>query len=64
MAEIEFAALATQCLDRRIADQDILEQEALAWARNRNQAHKTVHWKFTKQAAREKLKNKYPMLTN
>lgn len=64
MAEIEFAALATQCLDRRIAEQDTLEQQALTWAHNRNKARKTVNWRFTKHAAREKLKNKYPMLTN
>jgi hypothetical protein len=64
MAEIEFAALATQCLDRRIAAQGTLEKEALAWARNRNKARKTVKWRFTKYAAREKLKNKYPMLIN
>jgi DDE superfamily endonuclease len=63
MAEIEFAALATQCLNRRIADQDTLAQEALAWAHNRNTAHKTVNWRFTKHTAREKLKNKYPTLT-
>lgn len=64
MAEIEFAALATQYLDRRIADQDTLEQQALTWAHNRHKARKTVNWRFTKHAAREKLKNKYPMLTN
>jgi hypothetical protein len=64
MAEIEFAALATQCLDRRIAEQDTLEKEALTWAHNRNKARTTVNWRFTKYAAREKLKNKYPMLTN
>jgi hypothetical protein len=64
MAEIEFAALATQCLDRRIAEQDALEKEALTWAHNRNKARKTVNWRFTKHAAREKLKSKYPVLTN
>jgi len=62
MAEIEFSALATQCLDRRIPDRAMLEKEALAWAHKRNKAHKTVNWRFTKHAAREKLKNKYPML--
>jgi hypothetical protein len=63
MAEIEFAALATQGLDRRIAEQDTLENEALAWAHNRNKARKTVNWRFTKHAARDKLKNKYPIIT-
>jgi DDE superfamily endonuclease len=64
MAEIEFAALATQCLDRRIPERATLEKEALAWAHIRNKARKTVNWKFTKYSAREKLKNKYPMLAN
>ena len=63
-AAIEFGALATPCLDRRIPDRETLEKEALAWAHKRNKARKTVHWTFTKNAAREKLKNKYPMLEN
>src|SRR5918993_1456858 len=64
MAEIEFSALSTQCLDRRIPDQETLAQEVLAWTHKRNQARTTVHWKFTKYAAREKLNNKYPMFDN
>lgn len=61
-AEIEFAALATQCLDRRLADQTTLEQEVLAWTRARNRARKTVQWTFTQTRAREKLKSKYSMI--
>lgn len=64
MAEIEFAALAKQGLDRRIADQARLEREVVAWARRRNQAHKTVNWTFTQTAARAKLKSKYAMVKN
>jgi hypothetical protein len=64
MAEIEFSALSIQCLDRRIADQETLAHEVRAWTHKRNQARTTVHWKFTKHAAREKLNNKYPMLEN
>lgn len=64
MAEIEFAALAIQCLDRRLPERETLEKEALAWAHTRNKAHKTVNWKFTKYSAREQLKNKYPTLAN
>ena len=62
LAEIEFAALATQCLDRRIPDQGQLEKEVLAWARARTQARKTVQWTFTQTRAREKLKSKYSMI--
>jgi hypothetical protein len=64
MAEIEFSALSKQCLDRRIPDIETLEKETLAWAEKRNKKCKTVNWKFTKNNAREKLKNKYPMSSN
>jgi DDE superfamily endonuclease len=64
MAEIEFAALAKQCLDRRIGEQATLEKEGLAWARARNRARKTVRWTFTQTRAREKLKSKYSMVKN
>ena len=64
MAEIEFAALSQQCLDRRIADRETLAREAHAWADKRNKAHRTVNWKFTKADARRKLQSKYPVLKN
>jgi len=64
MAEIEFAALSQQCLDRRIADRETLSREAHAWADKRNKAHTTVNWKFTKADARRKLQSKYPVLKN
>lgn len=62
MAEIEFAALARQCLDRRIGSQQVLEQEALIWEANRNQAAVKVNWSFTTEKARDKLKNRYAEL--
>ena len=64
MAELEFAALVKQCLDRRIPDRDTLARETLAWAHKRNQERKTVNWQFTQTAAREKLHSKYPVLTD
>jgi transposase len=64
MAESEFAALAKQCLDRRIPDQARLEHEVLAWTRTRNHARKTVQWTFTQARAREKLKSKFSMIKN
>ena len=64
MAEIEFAALAKQCLDRRIPDLVLLEKEVLAWTRARNHARKTVQWTFTQTRARDKLKSKYSMIKN
>jgi len=58
-AETEFSALARQCLDRRIGSQQQLEAEALAWQANRNAAAIKVHWSFTTEKARDKLKNSY-----
>jgi DDE superfamily endonuclease len=59
MAEIEFAALSKQCLDRRIPAVETLRREVLAWADQRNLAHKTVNWKFSQTDARNKLHRHY-----
>lgn len=59
MAEIEFAALSKQCLDRRIPEVETLRREVLAWADRRNQARKTVNWKFSQPDARKKLHRHY-----
>ena len=62
-AEIEFSALSRQCLDRRIGNQQLLEQEVLSWEANRNAAAIKVNWSFTTENARDKLKNRYAELT-
>ena len=59
MAELEFAALVRQSLDRRLASQAQLEREVLAWQDARNAAATTIHWTFTVQQARHKLKRHY-----
>jgi hypothetical protein len=59
MAEIEFAALAKQCLDRRIPTFDLLCRAVLAWTDTRNLDHKTVHWTFSQNDARGKLQRHY-----
>jgi len=59
MAEIEFAALSKQCLDRRIPDVETLHREVLVWADGRNQARTTVNWKFSQDGARKKLHRHY-----
>lgn len=59
MAELEFSALARQCLNRRIACQVRLELEVLVWARLRNQARVRVDWQFSIEVARVKLKRYY-----
>lgn len=59
MAEIEFAALSKQCLDRRLADVATLEREVLAWATQRNHDRTTVNWHFAQPDARQKLQRHY-----
>ena len=39
MAESELGVLASQCLDRRIADKQILAHEVTAWQDHRNKHH-------------------------
>lgn len=59
MAEMEFSALSRQCLDRRIAQKETLQTEALAWERKRNSQAVKVNWSFSTEKARVKLKNRY-----
>jgi hypothetical protein len=59
MAEIEFAALSTQCLDRRIGDVETLSDEVQAWTTQRNLNRTTVNWRFTQTKARSKFNRHY-----
>jgi DDE superfamily endonuclease len=59
MAEIEFAALSKQCLERRVPDLPSLRHEVLAWADQRNHDRPTVNWKFSQAGARQKLHRHY-----
>lgn len=59
MAEIEFSALARQCLNRRIAHLDTLATETLAWAAERNRHAVKIHWSFTANQARSSLASWY-----
>jgi len=62
IAEIEFSALARQCINRRIPDEATLKQEIAAWEARRNAQNAKVDWQFTTKAARIKLKKLYPSL--
>jgi hypothetical protein len=62
IAEIEFSHLSRQCLDRRIADVDILKREIKAWNEQRNQSVAKIDWQFTTDDARIKLKRLYPVV--
>jgi hypothetical protein len=64
MAEIELSAISKQCLDRRIPEQDRLEQEVLACVEERNEHSIKITWRFTTNAAREKLKRHYNSIKN
>ena len=58
-AEIEFSALARQCLDRRIGSLEELERQVSLWVSERNQLAVKVHWSFTAVTAETKLKRWY-----
>jgi hypothetical protein len=60
MAESELAVLASQCLDRRIPDKQILIHQVAAWEADRNAHHAQADWQFTTDDARIKLKHLYP----
>ncbi|WBA43845.1 IS630 family transposase [Hymenobacter canadensis] len=59
MAELEFSALARQCLDRRIASLYELTQQVQAWATERNRRAVKVNWSFTVAKAEDKLQHWY-----
>ena len=63
MVEIELSVLSTQCLDQRLANEDILRTEILAWEEPRNVQQITVDWRFTTERARVKLKRLYPHIS-
>lgn len=60
MAEVEFAVLAKQCLDRRLPAQERVRQEVVAWEVSRNAAKASVQWQFTIAKARTKRRRVYP----
>src|ERR1700716_1265217 len=60
MAESELGVLASQCLNRRIADKKILAREVNAWQDHRNKHHAKANWQFKTADARVKLKRLYP----
>lgn len=63
MAEIELSVLSSQCLARRIGEQERLARETDAWQRARNRDRTTITWRFTLQHARGKLAHLYPPIS-
>jgi uncharacterized small protein (DUF1192 family) len=62
MAESELGVLSSQCLDRRIPEQQVLKDEVEAWEADRNRKHAKANWQFTTADARVKLRRLYPAL--
>lgn len=62
MAEIEIGAMNGQCLDRRIAEQQIVADEVAAWEQQRNKEEAMIRWTFTISDARAKLAKIYPAI--
>jgi len=60
MAEMEFSALARQCLDRRLASAEELTTEVAVWEAERNAAQTKICWTFRVADARKKLHWIYP----
>jgi hypothetical protein len=60
-AEVELAALANQCLGRRIPDTDSVRREVGAWECRRNEDGIKVNWRFSSTDARTKLSRLYPV---
>jgi hypothetical protein len=64
MAEMEFSVMTRQCLDRRIANPEILTTELRCWAEQRNNERVSINWCFDIEKARTKLSHLYPVKTN
>jgi DDE superfamily endonuclease len=59
MIEIEFSALARECLHRRIPSQEMLAREVLALVKERAEKQLKINWQFSLKTAREKLNSHY-----
>jgi len=60
MVEIEIGVLRSQCLDRRISSQPLLETEIAEWEQARNRSGARINWMFTAEKARAKMAGAYP----
>jgi hypothetical protein len=62
MAEIELNVMTRQCLSRRIASINTLQDELAAWGAERNNNQAKIQWHFQTGDARNKLISLYPTL--
>jgi hypothetical protein len=59
MIEIEFSAIARQCLDRRIPTIDRVKKEVMAIVKERDDKKVKINWQFSIEVARNKMSNHY-----
>lgn len=57
--EIEFSALAKQCLNRRLATRELLTKEVMAIVKEREEKAIKIDWQFSIESARSKLNRHY-----
>ncbi len=62
ISEIELSVLSTQCLNRRIENEETIISEVNQWQQRRNNKKAAIDWQFTNEKARIKLKRLYPKL--
>jgi hypothetical protein len=59
MAEIELSHLNRQCLDQKLGEKVILEEEVKAWTESNNKKKVVANWQFTTADTRIKLRKLY-----
>lgn len=59
MIEIEFSAIARQCLNRRIPTVEMLRSEVLALVQARDAQRIQIDWQFSVSDARQKMRSHY-----
>ncbi len=61
-AEPELRVLTRQALASRIATQEAVHAQVVAWAEDRNAAQTGIDWQFRTEDARVRLKHLYPVI--
>ena len=64
IAEIELSVMTRQCLDQYFEDFDVLKAHVQTWNALRNQEASQIHWQFSTQDVRIKLKSIYPIFSD
>lgn len=62
MIEIEFSALARQCLNQRIPTKKMLEKKVLTLVKERNDKKIKINWQFSIDKARDKMGKHYKIV--